>query len=232
MRSYQAHVCHDLSDRRRVLITSDIHGEYQKLEASLKAQNWDPELDALIIAGDLADRGRDSEVALEWLTRKNVYRVLGNHEIMPRMLLDRRRSRETLIKWGGAWFVDLPRERLTSIAEAFEAAPVTMTVLTPGGNRIGVVHADCMTSWDRHVSLLSDPYSMGYQLCLDMSLWSRETILNIMESERRLKCRSSEVNCYVSGIDHVFHGHTPCDTPFSHDNRTWIDTGAYEPDGS
>lgn len=228
---HQGHLHLDLSDRRRVLLVADIHGQYRLLEDALSRQDWDPGRDALVILGDLADRGADSEAALEWADRDGVYRVLGNHDIMPRMYLDREEDRDTLVRWGCAWFVDLPEERIRGIAETFEAAPIALTVLTPGGYRIGVVHADCMSSWTRHVQLLSDPREIGHQVCVNLSLWSRGTILDILQSRTRRGCGPRDVACRVEGIDHVFHGHSPVDNPFAHDNRSWIDTHAYDPDG-
>lgn len=228
---HQGHVSLDLSDRRRLFLVSDIHGEFRKLEEALKAQDWDPARDALIIVGDLADRGPDSEDALDWVDRDGVYRVIGNHDRMPRMLLDGDEDRDTLVKWGGAWFVDLDRQHVRTIADAFEDAPVAMTVTTPGGYRIGVVHADCLSSWDSHVRQLADARGIGHETCVNLSLWSRKTILDILQSQERLGCPPGEVSCHVSGIDHVFHGHTSLPAPFAHDNRSWIDTGAYEPEG-
>jgi serine/threonine protein phosphatase 1 len=228
---HHRHVHLDLSDRRRVLLVADVHGQYHLLEEALSNRSWDPAQDALIIVGDLADRGADSEAAIEWTGREGVHRVLGNHDVMPRMLLDGEQPRKTLIRWGGAWFVDLPDERLREIADAFEAAPVAMTVVTPGGYRIGIVHGDCGDDWGRHVELLSSPAMLGHRACVELSLWSKETALNVLQSHQRLGCGPERVWCQVEGIDHVFHGHTPVENPFAHCNRSWIDTHAYDPAG-
>lgn len=228
---HQGHVRLDLSDRRRLFLASDIHGEYRKLEEALSAQDWDPGRDALIIAGDLADRGPDSEDALEWIDRDGVHRVLGNHDVMPRMYLDGIEDRDTIVSWGGAWFVDLDRQHIRTIADALEDAPVAMTVTTPGGYRIGIVHADCLPSWDSHVRMLSDPREIGHETCVSLSLWSSNTIDDILHSSKRRGCPPGDVPCQVSGIDHVFHGHTIMPSAFAHDNRSWIDTGAYRPGG-
>lgn len=228
---HQGHVHIDLSDRRRVLLVTDVHGQYHLLEEELSAQGWDPAQDTLIVIGDLADRGMDSEAALDWIRRDGVLRVLGNHDVMPRMLLAGELPRDTAIRWGGAWFADLPHERLQEIVDLFGAAPVAMTVTTPGGYRIGIVHGDCGDDWEQHVRTLSSPEDPGHHACVELSLWSKRTAMNVLDSHARLGCGPERVWCMVDGIDHVFHGHTPVPEPFAHCNRSWIDTHAYAPDG-
>lgn len=222
MNSGPRHRSLDLSSHRRVLIAGDVHGEYAKLQVALDALGYEPGFDALVLAGDLADRGPDSPAALEWMVRHDVHRVLGNHDVMPGMLATGQIGRSTARKWGGGWFAGLEQDQLEALAERFERAPIAMTVRTPGGRTVGVVHADCGSDWHAHVTVLGDARDPGHQDAVRLSLWERFTMEDMLGMEERDRAS----RCDVSGIDHVFHGHTPVMTAFACGNRSWIDTGA------
>lgn len=96
------HVEVDLSDRRRVLLCPDVHGAFPALRDRLRQLRWDPAQDALVLLGDLADRGPASAEAPEWTTREGVLRVLGNHDEMPAMLLRREIGPREARMMGGA----------------------------------------------------------------------------------------------------------------------------------
>ena len=216
----------DLSERRRVLAAGDVHGEIGMLDDELARQGFDPDLDTLVLLGDLGDRGPDSMAALELVARPSVIRVLGNHDGVARAILDGSMSRSVADMWGAEWLTALPRERLAEVAAVLEDAPVSMTVLTPGGRRVGFSHADCLGDWDDQIASVSGEKGRGrLQWVTDMTLMSRETIREAMRlHDAGLPVPDRLVT--VAGIDHVFHGHTDLARPATFGNRSWIDTGA------
>lgn len=220
----QPHLLLDLSDRRRAFACGDIHGEFGLLEDALAAAGFDPALDALVSVGDLTDRGGDSMAALDWIARPWFHRALGNHCIMPRLALQRQIERSDFRDWGGGWVLDRGNEEMERIAALLEDAPTVITVLTPGGRRVGIAHADCGGDWDEHVAGVEDPKSRTWRTGL--TLWSRETIKEVRRqiAEGDLDPEAAR----VVGVDHVFHGHTIMDEPLTVANRSWIDTGAYK----
>lgn len=220
------HISLDLSDRDRILLVTDVHGEYGMLEKHLAEAGWNPERDALIINGDLADRGPFSERAVEFVSRPGVYRTKGNHEEMPGLFLAGKVKKKKAIEWGGEWFVRLPKKDLIEVVRVFEAAPIAMTVRTPLGRDVGIVHADCLDDWAAHVALLEDETHPRHQDMVEMSLWRRDSIERLIADQKAGGDRAAASRCLVSGIDHVFHGHTPVPRAFAHDDRSWLDTGA------
>lgn len=66
-----------------IYVTSDIHGQFNKLRALLDQANFGDE-DFLFVLGDVIDRNRDGGVGmLRWMmSRPNVSLILGNHEAM------------------------------------------------------------------------------------------------------------------------------------------------------
>lgn len=221
------HIRLDLSDRRRVLAASDIHGEFDQLDQQLLAHNFDPLQDALILNGDLVDRGPNSLAAIDWIGRPSIYRTLGNHDIMPRLFLTGDASEEDMKQWGGQWFIDLDPDQREYVAAQLESAPVALTVLTPGGYDIGFVHADCGLDWNEHIASLENEELAGFHHARKHSLWSRDTIKNLFDALTPKDGNPAKpYSCRISGIDHVFHGHTTVLRPFAHHDRTWIDTAA------
>jgi serine/threonine protein phosphatase 1 len=221
------HLRIDMSDRRRVLAASDPHGEFEKLQRALDAIGFDGSVDALILIGDLVDRGPDSLAFEEWISRDGMYRTLGNHDVLPSMYLDDRIDHGMLADFGGDWFLDLDRDERRRIARLLEDAPIAMTCRTPGGHDMGFIHADCTRDWQDTLDLLDHEMPSKAQWAFFFTLESRETIRDVLRLATDAGGRPTPTTrADVTGIDHVFHGHTPVLRPFSHGNRTWIDTDA------
>lgn len=74
----------NLDYSKRILCVSDIHGGYDLLDTNLKKVNYNPELDYLILLGDVINRGENSldsiNYIIELCKKKNVYMIKGNHE--------------------------------------------------------------------------------------------------------------------------------------------------------
>ncbi|MFV0440483.1 MAG: metallophosphoesterase [Lachnospirales bacterium] len=70
-----------------IYITSDIHGNYIRyMELTQKLPLTDN--DALLILGDVVDRGSDSmEILMDIINRDNFFMYMGNHEKILRLVL-------------------------------------------------------------------------------------------------------------------------------------------------
>ena len=66
----------------RYLFISDVHGEYDKMIASLNAAKFNRNTDTLVCLGDMFDRGTQSREVLEFiLDLPNCIFVWGNHDL-------------------------------------------------------------------------------------------------------------------------------------------------------
>jgi RNA ligase len=74
----------DLSEKLknlRKIVIGDLHGCYDSLMELLAKVNWNPEKDAVILLGDIVDRGPKIKECLEFARNtKNVYTLVGNHD--------------------------------------------------------------------------------------------------------------------------------------------------------
>ena len=72
----------------RYLFVSDVHGEYDKMIASLNAAKFNKDTDTLVCLGDMFDRGAQSREVLEFiLDLPHCIIVWGNHDLRLRDLV-------------------------------------------------------------------------------------------------------------------------------------------------
>jgi serine/threonine protein phosphatase 1 len=218
----------DFFSKRRVFVCGDLHGEYQKLEEALFDVGFDTSQDVLISVGDLVDRGSDSEVFEHYIKQPWFYRVVGNHDDQPREYLLGYESKENVEHNGGKWFLDKSREEQERIASLLEDAPIALEVITPGGHTIGITHADTGSRWDHLAEQCRDP---GLERQLVNRLTGSREVIRTVQYDLKQGVTEFSNEFRVWGIDHVFHGHTPVDDILTVTNRTWIDTGAFDPKG-
>ena len=64
----------------RTIVVGDVHGCYEELLELMDKVKWRPEVDKLILAGDLVDRGPKPKEVVEWARKNKVAAVKGNHE--------------------------------------------------------------------------------------------------------------------------------------------------------
>lgn len=65
---------------KRIIVISDPHGCYNEMMNLLDQVKYDSKNDVLIIAGDLSDRGPDSDKIIRFAMSHNVYCLRGNHD--------------------------------------------------------------------------------------------------------------------------------------------------------
>lgn len=195
----------------RDYVVGDVHGEFARLERVLADLGFDTRVDRLFSVGDLIDRGPDSPAALAWLSKPWFYAILGNHE---EMALDARDNADTFFWWtrvnGGEWWLTQDDDLRRRLLEAFAALPLAMEVAVAGGS-VGIVHADLPAglNWAQFV----DGLTKGDAKVRETALWGRT------------RARGGNT-APVGGIDCVYCGHTPMDSPKTLGNVCFIDTGA------
>ena len=81
-------------------VVGDVQGCFKELEALLKKVKFNKEIDQLIFAGDLVNRGKDSHKVLEFCinNKKSVSGVLGNHDFYLLYLIEHQKKDKSLKK--------------------------------------------------------------------------------------------------------------------------------------
>lgn len=194
----------------RMFVCGDIHGCLDELEAALAAHNFDRTRDQLFALGDLVDRGPKSAEVVRLLNEPWFDSIMGNHEVL--MMEANKGNADMHVINGGGWFALLPQEERDELVALVEGLPVAMAVTTPSGRRIGLVHADMPgADWDEFVARLDTPQVQDY------AMWTRDRVRKAAEGGLTS----------ISGVDHVYFGHTPLKAPLRSANMSWIDTGCF-----
>lgn len=203
----------------RMFVCGDIHGEYDQLMQKLDDIGFDKTKDMLYALGDLVDRGPESMKVLRLLYEPWFDSIKGNHELMVEMNYQGEDSYEMHRKNGGNWF-DLMDQ--TEKDEAFtlcQTLPLAMTVDTPSGKRIGLVHAEIPgNDWNEFEAMIGSTNEGQVEAAWATGLWSRTKIKRATAGEDLQPVR---------GVDMVYMGHTPMTQVVQCQNMRWIDTGAY-----
>lgn len=193
-----------------MFVCGDMHGCMDELMAALDAVHFDKQHDRLFALGDLVDRDPDSRGVMLLLNEPWFDSIQGNHEVL--MIEADRGNADMHVVNGGGWFSLLDQTERNELVALAEALPVAMTVITPSGRKIGLVHADLPgADWDEFMDRI------GTQKVRDYAQWARERVRNV---------RSGEL-APIRNVDHVYFGHTPVKRPLHADNMSWIDTGCF-----
>lgn len=193
----------------RMFVCGDIHGCVPHLLAKLDELGFDRSSDRLYALGDLVDRGPDSAGAMALLDEPWFDSIQGNHEVL--MIEAANGNGDMHVCNGGGWFAMLDQTERDGLAARAAELPVAMTVHSPSGRKIGLVHADMPgADWDEFMERIDTPQVRDY------AQWARDRIRNAMEGLAPIK-----------GVDHVYFGHTPVKVPLRSANMSWIDTGCF-----
>lgn len=198
----------------RMFVCGDIHGCLDALMTKLDTLGFDKSTDHLYALGDLVDRGPDSMGVLALLDEPWFDSIQGNHEVL---MLEAYKgnvdAQEMHVCNGGVWFALMTSVERGEAVSRVRDLPVAMTVTTPTGRRIGLVHADMPgADWDTFLKRLSDASVRDY------SQWARERVQHVKNGQPIVP---------ITGVDHVYFGHTPQKQPLHAANMSWIDTGCF-----
>jgi serine/threonine protein phosphatase 1 len=199
----------------RVFIVGDIHGMFTLLDKTLKVIDFNEEIDTLISVGDLVDRGDESEKFIEFLKRRYVYAVKGNHEIfMINGVINPRFG--NIVDWrknGGNWSFDftVTEEMLKDVINL----PIALEISFKN-KKIGIVHTGVpieINDWNELLEKLDNESKITEYNCL----WDRS------RAKRAIVGKSER----ISNIDLVIGGHTIQRQIYIDKNSLFIDTGAF-----
>lgn len=204
----------------RVLIFPDIHGCYDEFMAKLDELGFNFDEDKVILLGDLVDRGPKSLDCFNLIYKNWTEVIRGNHEQFCYDAIYNDLEKRVHVSNGGMWFYNLPLDVQRVIGTEVGNMPITLT-LNRNGKRYGFVHGDIPSftrDWDELNSFLN---GLSHETYENMCIWGRS------------RARSnSEINCRISGVEHVYLGHTVFHNPKHIGNMTFLDTGlVYKLDG-
>lgn len=188
---------------QRVIITTDIHGCYDKLKELIYDLGIEED-DILIIAGDLVDRGPESRKVVEFVcNRPNTFAIKGNHEHMLIQALTSGKLADmiTLSLNGGDWIHDDkdPTELVNMLQKLHNIIEVRK-----GDQRVGVIHAEPDTD--------------------DWETIGTETPIALIWGRNRLGYGVTDT---IKNIDYIVAGHTIVSNPTYTGNVKHIDAGAF-----
>ncbi|WP_196160862.1 metallophosphoesterase [Reinekea sp. G2M2-21] len=194
----------------RDFVIPDLHGELEIFLDAMRHIQLDEAKDRVFFLGDLIDRGPHSVACLRLLERDCFRSILGNHEDM---FLEALTTRD-YAHWfqnGGTWAreyivgednrgLTIANDDLWYIAQLAWDLPLGMTVEV-GDQTFGLIHADAYGDFE--------------DACRneESALWGR----------MRSKFKDDRP---VTGVDHVFCGHTIVAAPETLGNVTFLDLGA------
>lgn len=212
------------NEKGRDYIVGDIHGNFTKLENHLKSIGFNNENgDRLFSVGDLVDRGPESEMCIDWVSKDWFFPVQGNHEDMAIRWPNGHMDKDNYIANGGMWNVNNDKSKSKVISDVLSLLPIAIEIETLSG-LVGIVHADCPAKvWQDFIDVLEDKEltKRHVQTAIDAAMWSRLRIenRNIIPPEN------------VEGVRAVIVGHTPLQSPTWVGNVFHIDTAGWHPNG-
>lgn len=209
----------------RDIIVGDIHGMWSDLKKALVTIKFNKNIDRLIIAGDLVDRGPNSEVSAKWIQEDWCFSVMGNHDAQFAFHDDYNKfSRSLVCMPADPWFVDLAEGGYEKFGDLFRKHLYPAIEIETAKGLVGVVHADVPKGlgWHEMTERLNNK---DYDL-LHECFWSRDTA---KKAEVGMSIQD-EMKYHLKDLCHVFHGHSPARSkdykPYCVANRYFIDTAA------
>lgn len=185
----------------------DIHGQYSLLIEQLKKTNFNFKTDRLFAAGDIIDRGLESEKCLELLIEPWFNSVLGNHEQLFLQGFSNASFWKILVENGGSWinnWLNNPSKLLAWAHLIRIKMPLSFSIETDNGV-IGVIHADAPANWRELNTLkVSEQNITPY-------IWQRRDLIK-------------PTGNIIKNINAVVHGHNSVEKPIVINNQLWIDT--------
>lgn len=208
------------SEKSRVFIVGDLHGQYDALKKKLEAVVFITGVDYLISVGDLVDRGPKIKEVIDFLINTpNCYGVFGNHDNFllqfdthPEKWFDDKRngSECTVEQLGFENLKKYKKKLLKNFSLILEIEYLN--------KKIGVIHAGVpfeQNKPDEWTKIIKKAKRNRYYRANLM--WDRTVIRSVL-SENHEKIP------VIKGVDFVVHGHTTLQQALQFKNRFYIDT--------
>jgi len=218
-----------LNTKGRDLIVGDIHGNFHLLKKALKKVNFNPEVDRIIVAGDLVDIGQNSAIAKEWVEKDYFFSVMGNHDAPFAFKDDLDLFNHNMICMPfDTWFATLPEDEFTSFCDTFRKKLYPAIEIETESGLVGVVHAE-IPDYHNWETLKEGLNNKDYTL-FRKAMWNRDYARLAVAQRDNIDDYKDEFT--VPDISHVFHGHTMSGKmnfkPYHIGNRYYIDTCSYK----
>ncbi len=215
-------------------VVGDLHGACDLLEKALGMVDFNTSRDRLFCLGDMIDRGAKSMEVLRLSREPWFYAQRGNHEqacldLHGEYTVENKRMHPDALNFGGrilgeAWLRKLSDSEQLEVISILVEAPVLFTVESKRG-RVGLVHAEvpAQCTWAAlEKAVLHMPENL--QVC-SAALCSRRMPERLASGDSHMM---AELPPRVEGVARVYHGHVALRWPFRHENRYYIDTGAWQ----
>lgn len=232
----------------RDFVCGDVHGSFSCVQKFLNEINFDANVDRLICAGDLIDRGPQNEKCLELLYEPWFFMTKGNHE----ELMEDHFFGGDLVGWwtpnGGAWglqhVTNMSDESVfvrTVLKEKIVNLPHLITVEKPDGKVFHVLHAeldsvDVLTDADladeQKLRSVSERYTRdGRVITWGRYIFARMYKMGLDERELKKIKHWTELERphahFGPDLGMIYSGHTPVRLPVQFYGQTNLDTMAY-----
>ncbi|CAH0526221.1 metallophosphoesterase [Vibrio hippocampi] len=193
----------------RDFIVGDLHGQLAQFYRQLQAVGFDYQVDRVFCCGDLIGRGPNSGEALNLLTQKWFYSVMGNHEQLFLLGFEQAKYWDILARENGDWLGHTLHcsDQLMRWKTLIEICMPLSITLSYQNMTIGLVHASSLGCWSQMQSGRLSARQVW------RSLWSRPL--------KRMGAVAS-----ITEVDAVVHGHCPVPSLLRIGNRYWTDTYA------
>ncbi len=199
----------------RDFIVADPHGYFTLLLQLLREVGFNGHKDRCFIAGDLVDRGPESEHVVALMTQPWCFAIRGNHDQWCVDAVFGEADPSHMI-YGGEWFYGLPSQERREIATLLRDLPVAIEIEAADGRRVGVVHGECThDDWSRFLEGLSGELTQSYaDYHAAEAMWRRRRF------EKKRPTR-------ISGVDQIYVGHTVTPEAIELGNVCYLDTGVF-----
>jgi hypothetical protein len=235
--------------RGRDFVCGDIHGSYSCVEAFLRGVSFDKNIDRLICAGDLVDRGPENEKCVELLYEPWFHATKGNHEeLMEEFFKDEYPGSQWWTPNGGMWGVAYKRDNSDmgilirgAIEDVVSKLPYLITVEKPDGSLYHVLHAELDSVEQLTDADLADPVrfkdvssrytSDGHVITWGRYIFARmyKKLLDDREVEKIKRWVELEKphKHFGPNLGMIYSGHTPVRQSVQFYGQTNLDTMAF-----
>lgn len=223
----------------------DIHGCFEQLERGMELVEFNPAKDRLFIVGDLVDRGPQSYRVAEFLSRKYVYAIQGNHDCSTYWYARNvnmhfhEHDKDTRISHdnGGQWVLSASRQALEDFMEAVKYLPMAIEYQDKEGKPLlGLIHGEISmgSSWTELTHILSE---LPWDHVMSLVLEQEDILYKSLYGRTKIRAHLADPKgaierFYTEGIPFVACGHTivpqVAGEPFAVANNRYIDHGLYQ----
>ena len=210
----------------RDIIVADVHGQYHLLKQALSRIEFNPSSDRLIINGDLVDRGLNSHMAVDWVSKPYCFATIGNHDAQ-HILRDSLFTQSLMCSPADTWHASLSKKDYDNYVSVMRRNLYPAIEIASDKGNIGIIHAEVPEdhNWSETVEKINRKDYDFFHECMWNRNYAKEAIKGDYSEEYERTCMIEDA--YV-----VYHGHTPSSkfnySPYRIANRYFIDTGAYK----